>query len=139
MDVHELEKLNELKEKGVLTDEEFQKAKENLLNGGSTAIVESASGLKCPKCNSKKVNIQIVDSGSVGTSKTKIKGEKKHGCIYWLLLGWIDVLISIFTWPFKLLFGSRKKSGTATTITGNKNINVKTAICQNCGHSWKIK
>ncbi len=37
MNIEELEKLNELKEKGVITQEEFDKKKEEMLSGGNKA------------------------------------------------------------------------------------------------------
>ena len=139
MDVKELEKLSELKEKGMLTDEEFQQAKNKLINGEITTPAPQDKGLKCPKCGSFNVNVQMVENGSVGTSRTKI--TKKHkGLLYWLIFGWwLQPMIWIFTVPFKMLFGSKKTVGKATTITANKTLNKSMAVCQNCGHSWKVK
>ena len=34
--------------------------------------------MKCPKCGSENVNVQAI----------AIVKNKKHGCLYWLLVGW---------------------------------------------------
>ena len=76
----------------------------------------------CQKCSSENVSLQ-----NVGITKTKRKG-----CLYWLCIGWwFDTLMWLFlTFPMLILklFG---KPGVKTKV--------KTfAVCQNCGHSWKI-
>lgn len=141
MDIEKLEKLQKLKETGVLTAEEFQREKEKILNSDSQIIQEindiNSQKIKCPKCKSKNVNIQMVEDGSIGTSKTKIT-KKHHGLFYWLFIGWWIWFFKIFLLPFKILFGSKKTIGKATTVTASKTINKKMAICQNCGHSWQF-
>lgn len=78
--------------------------------------------MNCKKCNSENVNVQ----------KVTITKTKKKGLMYWLLFGWlIDVLLFLFwTIPFlliKLLFPKKVKTKVYTA-----------AVCQSCGHSWKL-
>lgn len=78
--------------------------------------------MKCSKCQSENVNVQAV---------TEIVKRGK-GCLYWLLIGWwLELLLWIFlTLPMlliKLFIPSSIKSKTITY-----------AVCQNCGHKWKV-
>lgn len=93
--------------------------------------------MTCPKCGSNNVFIQQIESGSIGTSRTTMK-RHYHGLLYWLFIGWWVAIIKMLLWPFKLLFGHTKKIGSATTITGTKNILTTRATCQNCGHAWTV-
>ena len=43
MNIEELEKLNELKEKGIITQEEFDKKKEEMLSGGNKAQKQASN------------------------------------------------------------------------------------------------
>lgn len=78
--------------------------------------------MKCSKCNSENVNIQAI---------TIVK-NKKHGCIYWLLIGW---WLELFMWLFlalpwiiiKIFKPNKIKSKTHSE-----------AICQNCGNRWRV-
>lgn len=77
--------------------------------------------LKCKKCKSHNIVIQAVG----------VEVKKKKGWKYWLLGGWI---IDILSWIFLLFWRAiyaifRKKTKIETQ---------KIAICQNCGHSWKL-
>lgn len=92
--------------------------------------------MTCPKCKSENVTVQSVQTGTVG--KDTYNAPKKKSCISWILGGWIiDLLFWIFIgWWKNLLFGKRRKIGTKT---GWRKARYKTmAICQNCGHSWKV-
>ncbi|OGO11458.1 MAG: hypothetical protein A2Y53_00125 [Chloroflexi bacterium RBG_16_47_49] len=74
--------------------------------------------MKCPKCGSEKVVTQIV---------TKV--DLKHrGCIGWCI--WIALSICTFglILIIPLLTNSKVKTNTVTK-----------AVCQECGHSWKVK
>ena len=82
--------------------------------------------MKCPKCGSENTSVQI-------TNEVHLK-DKHHGIFWWLCIGWWWV-------PFKWLFLTlpalifaifRRKKQKAV------NKQVKTAVCQECGHSWKI-
>jgi predicted nucleic-acid-binding Zn-ribbon protein len=83
--------------------------------------------MRCPKCGSENVNIQMVSS-------TTIK-EKHHGIIWWLLFGWYWVPIKwiVFTIPaliFKIFAPKKYKI---------KNETHSVCVCQNCGHTWNAK
>lgn len=71
----------------------------------------------CPKCNSERVNVQVV-TDKVKTNKTGIL----HSCGRLLL-----ILCTVGLW---LLVPKRKEN--------SKMVNSKLAVCQDCGHSWKI-
>ena len=90
----------------------------------------------CPKCGSENVNVQSVETGSVGMSQTNIY-KKHHGLLYWLFIGWWIWIFKLLVLPFKILFGSKKKIGSATTISGTKNVLSTRAVCQSCGYQWK--
>ena len=83
--------------------------------------------MKCPKCNSENVNIQI-------TNEVKLINAH-HGIIWWLFIGWWWIFVKwlIFTVPaliFKI-FGAKNKKA--------KNIQHKMAVCQSCGNTWEIQ
>ena len=77
--------------------------------------------MKCVKCGSENVTINMVQK----SAKTRTRGT---GCLW--SLG--RLMLICFTCGLWLLVGKRK--GTS----GTKYRNVKHAVCQNCGHSWKI-
>jgi len=68
--------------------------------------------MTCPKCGSE--NVQI-------TNEVKLK--KKHGCLWWCLVGWwLFLFIGLFTF----IFSGRKKAK-----------NIAYYNCMNCGNKWK--
>lgn len=91
----------------------------------------------CPKCNSENVVVQREQSGSVGGSKT-LYYRKHHGLIYFCLIGWWIWVFKIMFLPITMLFGRKKKFGSSSTINATKTINKTVAICQGCGHAWKV-
>ena len=78
--------------------------------------------MKCKKCGSENVSVQVVS-----TVKTK-----KHGCMYWLLIGWWLELSLFFC--FTLIYLVVKIFKPNNVVTRHK----KEAICQSCGHSWRV-
>ena len=74
---------------------------------------------RCPHCGSNQVSFQIIQTGSVTTTK-------KKGCLF----GLGRLLLIVCTCGLWLLFGSKKEK-SRTRIH-----NRKVAICQNCGHQW---
>lgn len=78
--------------------------------------------MKCVKCGSENVTVQAV---------TTVK-SKKHGCIYWLFIGWwLEPIMWIFLtlpWLFIKIFKPNKVKSKINSI----------AVCQNCGKHWKI-
>jgi hypothetical protein len=81
-------------------------------------------GMKCPRCGSVNVNVQAV---------TEVKSKAKHGCIWWLFIGWwLEPILWIFlTLPRLIvaLFGGSKKVVSKTHSE---------AVCQNCGNRWRV-
>ena len=81
--------------------------------------------MKCPKCGSENVNVQIVN-------EVKMK-DVHHGIIWWLCVGWWWVPIKwlFFTLPALIfaIFGHKKQKAV--------NKSHKECVCQNCGHSWR--
>lgn len=78
--------------------------------------------MKCPKCGSENVNVQAV---------THVR-DKKHGCVYWLLIGW---WLELFMWIFLTL------PWLIIKIFKPNKVNSKThseAVCQNCGKRWRV-
>ncbi len=82
--------------------------------------------MKCPRCGSENVNVQMVSEQVVRTYD--------HSLFYKLFFGW-------WMWFFKFLlklcfsmftFFLPKKN--KTTFTEHKTM----AVCQKCGHTWQV-
>lgn len=82
--------------------------------------------MKCPKCGSENVTVQVV-------TETELK-EKKHGIIWWLCVGWwwIPIKWLVFTLPALIIAIFKPKKYQTKTHTH------KMAVCNNCGKSWKV-
>jgi len=79
----------------------------------------------CPRCQSTNVSVQVVN-------ETTIK-QKKHGCIWWILIGWwLEAILWLFLTLPRLIFAIfRRKKYKVDTVQ-------KTVyVCQSCGHSWQ--
>ena len=76
----------------------------------------------CSKCGSENVTISMV------TLKSKTR-TKNTGCL-WSIGRLLLILCTCGLW---LLIGSRKHT------SNTKNKTEKRAMCQNCGHDWKVK
>lgn len=87
----------------------------------------NSNGIRCTKCGSDKVNIQMVTTNTLKT--------KHHGCAYWIFVGWwLEACLWIFlTLPrlLILIFMPKRQKLVST--------NEKIALCQNCGNSWNIR
>lgn len=79
----------------------------------------------CPKCGSDHVKVTVIN---------EVREKRKRGFFYWFFIGfWLEpILWVVFTIP-KLLFSI---FGKKTKVVG---VNVKYAICQECGYKWKLK
>ena len=80
--------------------------------------------MKCPKCKSENVNVELVQAGG----KTKKTGVGLGGHVNNYLRGTTAVLTlgaSNLVW--------KKATGEEKTKIKNQTM----CICQNCGHSWK--
>jgi hypothetical protein len=96
----------------------------------------------CPNCNGSNITFQRESSGSVGASTNKVvieKPKKSKGCLYWMCIGWWwePFRYICFTWWIRLLFGGKERVGF--NVNANKTLNYTIAVCQDCGHSWKVK
>lgn len=78
--------------------------------------------MKCPKCGSENVNVQMFSS---------IK-RKRKGFLYWLFIGW---WLEFFAWLLFFLPTLIIKIFKPKKYTSKIH---KNAVCQNCGHSWKV-
>lgn len=78
----------------------------------------------CPKCGSMNCNVQVVN---------EIKEKRKRGLLYWICCIWI---IDLFMWIifgfWKLIYEIFRKK------TKIKSKTVSYAVCQDCGHKWKV-
>ena len=82
--------------------------------------------LRCPRCNRCNISVQMIEGGS----RTKKTGVGLGGNVYNAVRGVANVStlgIAGIIMP--------KATGKEKT----KNKLVKTAICQDCGHSWEIR
>lgn len=100
----------------------------------------------CPKCGGTNISYQRETVGNIGGSFHSFSHNKKHGCLYFLIIGWwiwifkfiFGILKIIMTGGLSLLFRKNKNKTTGKTISASKSINRTVAICQNCGNTWKI-
>lgn len=78
--------------------------------------------MKCPKCGSKNVNVQVIP----------IVKNKHHGVLYWICFGWfIDLMLWIFLTIPRLIVAIFRPKGVKTKVKSY-------SVCQNCGYKWKI-
>lgn len=100
----------------------------------------------CPRCGGENIVYQREQTVTVGGSKHSFGGgiAIKKGLTYWLLIGW-------WAWIFKAMFNvviscctlglfkfKKKEKIKGNTVSASKTINQTVAVCQNCGHSWKV-
>ena len=71
----------------------------------------------CPKCGSENVKVEMVTETNT----------KRRGCIGWFF--WILLVICTFGLLILIPLLTNSKTKTKT---------YKMAVCQNCGHSWRI-
>lgn len=81
--------------------------------------------MKCPKCGSENVSTQMV-------TETKLK--KKHGCLYWITIGWLVEPILWFSMFLPMLIYKLFKPRNYKTVSKHKAM----AVCQDCGKSWSV-
>lgn len=76
----------------------------------------------CRRCGSPNVHVQRV----------AVTTNRKRGCAYWLLFGWlIDILLWIFLTLPRLLIALFFPRRIQTKIHSE-------AVCQNCGYAWRV-
>ena len=108
--------------------------------------------MRCPHCGSENVQIQTFQEQRESKTVTKHKfkaAEQKHGCIWWLAVGWWWSIIDLFMWFFMFFprlvmrlfaapFKKKKYVGSGTSVSKTQNkIEYKTIfVCQNCGKRW---
>lgn len=103
----------------------------------------------CPKCGGGNIQVQTFQEQKGSKTKTKFRfkaGEKKHGCLWWCVIGWwwwmIEFILWIAFFPVMFiyhLFYKRKKydgSGTSVSKTRNKIGYTTVYVCQDCGKRW---
>lgn len=76
------------------------------------------SSIHCPKCGSNNVTIQLIQE------------QKKRGCLTSIMILLVKIVlffINLIIWVISLLIPKGHKTKTN-----------KYAVCQNCGHTWKI-
>lgn len=110
----------------------------------NTLIVEDVKNTyspTCPRCKGNNISYQREQTASFGAGTNKVvvqQAKKSKGCLYWLCIGWwwTPIYWLLIGWWWKLLFGGRTKGGL--NFNASKSINRTMAVCQNCGHSWKV-
>ena len=81
--------------------------------------------MKCPQCESEKVTVELMQTGS----KTKKKGNGIGGHINNAARG----LTAVATFGMSNLVWKKSKGGEKTKIETQK-----VWLCQSCGNSWKV-
>lgn len=83
--------------------------------------------MKCPKCGSTNVNVQVV-------TETQLK-DKHHGILWWLIIGWwwipIKWVLFFFLALMAKIFAPKKQK--------LKQKQISKCVCQNCGHMWNAR
>ena len=82
--------------------------------------------MTCPKCGSENCSVQVV-------TETTIK-QKKHGVLYWLIIGWwLQPILWIFlTLPMLIISIFKPKKYKI------QNTQKKVVVCNSCGNSWNV-
>ncbi len=80
--LEQIEKLNELKEKGILSQEEFEKSKKDILNSGSSSIPTMPQIVIQNSAAAALAN-------SSGNSNNINRYSKTTSLLYCLFLGWL--------------------------------------------------
>ena len=101
-----------------------------------------SNSVRCPRCGSTKISFQREQTASVGAHTNKVyvqPAKETHGCFWWVCIGWwwVPIYWLLIGWWWKPLFGRRRRGGLG--LHADKTINRTVAVCQNCGHSWKVK
>lgn len=81
--------------------------------------------MKCPKCGSENVNVQMV-------SETELK-TKHHGAIWWICVGWWWIMIKWICFTVPALIVKLFRPKRYNTKTTHKSM----CVCQNCGYHWE--
>ena len=112
-----------------------------------TPMQNNQGGIRCPSCGSTNVDIQTFQEqkGTASIAHTHGSvGKGKHGCLWWILIGWWwEILSCVYLFPIKLIATlkrkRREKSLDATTAGYAHNIIAYKTVCtcKNCGHHWK--
>lgn len=85
--------------------------------------------MECKKCSSTDIKIEMITE-----TKIKKKGKGFLWWIYFLSIGWIvELLLWVFLTLPKLIYALFKRDKFKV-----KTKTKKIAVCQNCGHSWKV-
>lgn len=100
----------------------------------------------CPVCGGKNISYQREQSTTVGGAKHSYSASSRHGLFYWLFFGWwilifkmmFKMILAVCTCGISLLFHKKEKIASGTTISAGKHFNHTIAVCQSCGHSWKV-
>lgn len=106
------------------------------------ATIESTYTARCPRCGSTNISYQREQTASFGATTNKVviqQAEKSKGCLWWMCVGWwwIPMYWLLIGWWWRPLMGGRTKRGL--NFNASKSVNRTMAVCQNCGHSWKVK
>ena len=88
-----------------------------------------SSGLKCPKCKSHNVNVQLVEVSSV--TKTKKSSIGLGGHVH-------NAARNVAAVGTAGLSNLVIKKATGTEKSKGKVKNQTFCVCQNCGNTWKV-
>ena len=97
--------------------------------------------MQCPKCGSENVTVQREQTGSIGAGTNRVvieQAKRSKGCFYWVCIGfwWEPIKWLCFDLWRNLFFGGKKRGGL--NFKADKVLNKTIALCQDCGHSWKV-
>ena len=93
------------------------------------AYTAPVSAVACQKCGGRHVNLQVVST---------FKLRRGHGLLWWLFIGWWWMLFVFLFWivAFIPMLIIRLIRGPKYRIKSKTHTE---AVCQSCGHHWKVK
>lgn len=108
--------------------------------------------MKCPKCGSENVDVQLIQENQGKTTKTKSKTKsttrKGHGCLWWLFIGCWWWIVDLFIWCVAFIprliiqihSGRKDKTRSTTKTVSNEKVHTvyrSMCLCHDCGHHWE--
>ena len=118
----------------------------NPINSEVSTLDPAFASKSCSRCGSNSITYQREQNFTAGAGVQTMKwkpAESKRGCLYQIFIGWwlgiFKLMFHICTLGIFLIFRKKKQGKwVGKSATANKSFNQTRAVCQGCGHSWKV-